>query len=692
MEAGQLGTDVGGTFTDLVYYDSAGKMTVVKVPSVPSSPGRGPLDGIDALVEELGLPAEQVAAMHHTHSSTVATNALIERTGRSLGFIVNSGFGDLLEIQRLAAREPLRFDSSRPEPLIPRWHVREVDTRVTADGTIVVPLDGEGVKDAVRHLVDESVTGIVICFLHSYRHPEAERRARELIKDEFPEIQVDISSEVWPQAREYERGVTATINGYIRPVVEDYLTELTQGLISRGLKMPATVARSNGGMQSAATVLERPIVLALSGPAAGVAGAAREAAHAGMPNADLITVDLGGTSADIGVVRRGQPLLTADEHVADQPLLLPTVAVSSIGAGGGSILSVDSTGTLKIGPRSVGASPGPACYGRQHELAALTDAFVACGWMSDDWPLGGRLSIRTDLSTTALNRLALPLDITARDLAAGAIDVALAMMASEATRVLARRGVDAPDFTLVPFGGAGPLLGALLAEHLLIRKVLIPATPGALSAVGAALANLESDHIWPIYGRLDHLPSTALKAAFDGLHNEALEWFERERMSLPIEGSSVRWTAEMRYEGQGWDVETDIDPQWLVDHDVESLADAFHEAHRAMHGHINKKAAVWLKEVRAHLIGTTIMPESSVAAPPVSERGEALHRPTSQRAIRIGEREVDAQIIDKQSLAVGDEVEGPAVVCQMDTTILVPPRWRGTLTESDAMILIGEGA
>src|SRR5436305_1113179 len=406
--ASHLGTDVGGTFTDLVFYTGSGEVHCFKVPSTPARPGASILEGIDEIRTALRLDAAAWRDMAHTHSSTVATNALIERKGARAGMIVTRGFRDLFELQRLAIPHPMRFDSRRPLPLIPRALVREVGGRIAADG-------GE---------------------LDTLPEADAVAAAQELVA---------------------------------------------------------------------------------------------AAADAGWEAADLMALDVGGTSADIGVIRSGRPVLSSEEHIADFPLLIPTIAVSSIGAGGGSILWLDPTGSLKVGPRSVGADPGPACYGTSgSRTPALTDAFLVAGLLAPGQRLGGKLPLQMAPAREALDTLAGPLGMSIEEVADGAIRVANALMAAEASNVLARRGVDAPRFRMVAFGGAGPLVAALLAEEIGIDAILIPPFPGGLSALGASRADLEGDLVEPVYERLGALDKNGLAGITAGLQACATAWIEEQ--------------------------------------------------------------------------------------------------------------------------------------------------------------------
>ncbi len=670
-----IGTDVGGTFTDLVFVTSSGEAHCFKVPSTPSRPGESILTGVEEIRAMLHPDAMAWRDAFHTHSSTVATNALIERRGARIGMIATTGFRDLFELQRLALPHPMRFDSRRPAPLVPRELVREVAGRIGADGAEIDPLDDAGLLVAARELAAAGVEIAVVTFLHSYRNPAHERRARELIEREAIALRLELSSDIWPQAREYERAVLTAINAGVRPIIESYVGRLT----APGLAMPARVARSNGGAELARTMLERPVVALLSGPAAGVAGAADAAEDAGWPDADLMTLDVGGTSADIGVIRNGRPVLSSEEVVGEFPVLVPTVAVSSIGAGGGSIIWLDSTGSLKVGPRSVGADPGPACYGSGSLTPALTDAFLLAGLLTPGQRLGGKLALQPEPARAALETLGRTLGWTPEQTADGAIRVATAMLAAEATRVLARRGVDAPRFRMVAFGGAGPLLAALMAEEIAIDTILIPPFPGALSALGAARADIEGDLVRPLYARLHALPAETLADAHRALARDAATWIA-EQADSGLTATRFSYAADMRYEGQGYDVAVDLDEAWLASGDRDRIATAFHAAHRATYGHATEENEVWLKELRVHIVGT--MPRLRVRA--VRDDEPQLRAP---RPIRLLGRALTADVVSRTELRADETLAGPAIVNQMDATTLIPPGWTASLAPSGALVL-----
>ena len=682
-----LGVDVGGTFTDLAFYDENGELTCIKVASTPAEPGFSTLQGVDELRRLSRCPEAAWSQMSHTHSNTVAVNCLIERTGAKLGILVTAGFRDILEIARMTVPEPARYDSRRPAPLVPRRRVAEVEGRIDAQGRVVRELDAGGAVAAAARLRDLGCEILVICFLHSYRNPAHEREARSAIERELPELPVEISSDVWPQAREFERATLALVNAHIRPAVENQVELLVGGMAERGIGTPARGSRSNGGMELLATMAERPVTALLSGPAAGVAGAAAAAADAGWSAANLMTLDVGGTSADIGVVRGGRPVLSAEERVADFPILVPTVAVSAIGAGGGSIIWTDATGALKIGPRSTGADPGPACYGLEGGgVAAMTDAFLLAGLLNPERLLGGRMKLHPERARRALEEVGERVGLPPEQVADGAIQVATAMLAGESTSVLARRDVDLSSYRMVAYGGAGPVVAALVAEAVYVNSVLIPPVPGTLSALGAAQADLEGDFVQPVYRDLDGLDAAALGAALEGIRSQSAGWLEREAVGLAVQHAVVEYSAEMRYEGQGYDVTVPLDEAWLDHGDAGAILAAFHEAHERAFGHRHDGTPAWLQELRAHLTGSLPRPS------PASATGAEVGGEPSIRDIRLRGNPVEARIFDRGDIGGDSRIAGPAVIEQMDTTTLVPDGWTLTLADNGAMILTRQAA
>lgn len=679
-----LGVDVGGTFTDLIFYGGDGAMRCVKVPTIPAQPGASTLAGIDEL--RSGESAEQLdgwARLNQTHSSTIATNALIERNGPVLGMLTTIGFRDLMDFQRLNLPHPMRYDSRRPVPLIERSHVKEVRERIGADGEVLAPLVAEDVIAAAGQLREEGVSDIVICFLHSYRNPTHEREAAALLRRELPDAWIDVSSALWPQAREYERATLASINSLVRPAINGYLDELEEGLHARGIRSRPHVARSNGGSESAHSLRALPASALLSGPAAGVAGAAVAAVEVGWRDADLVTFDVGGTSADIGIVRRGNALLSTEELVGDFPILLPTVAVSSIGAGGGSIIWIDPRGRLQVGPRSAGSYPGPACYGRDPSamVPALTDALVEVGLIGGGQALGGKIRVDPALADRALTAVGSQRSMSAAQIADGAIQIAVAKMVAEATRVLARRGIDAPSFRMVAFGGAGPLLAALVADEIEVREILIPHTPGALSALGTAHADIEGDLIIPMYVKATTLGDAELVDAGARIRDQVEAWLDLQRDAVDMLAVNIGFSCDMRYDCQGFDLAVSVDDATLRAGDVARIVSDFHLRHELTFGHAEPSADVWCKELRAHVVGVIRKP----AAPPTVPSAGSPDSDT--RRVTLGATDASVRVFDRAALEPGAQFDGPAIIEQLDTTTYVPAGWHLAQHPSGHLIL-----
>lgn len=681
-----IGADVGGTFTDVVYLDRNGMLMCTKTPSSRDRSGSATLEGFDALREQFSLSSDDFTKVIHSHSSTIATNAIIERVGAKVGLLVTEGFRDVLELQRLRVAEPMRYDSTRAVPLVPRSMVAEIKGRLTAHGDVRNPLDETSVRQALSSLVDQGAEILVVCLMHSHVSPVHERQVRKIAGDMQLDVPVQLSSDLWPQSREYERAVLAVMNAYLDTIVSGYLDRIAEGVRERQIDRPGHVLRSNGGLTKFPNMRQMPVAMMLSGPAGGVAGAAFAAREVGGAKPNLLTLDMGGTSADVGFIQNGIPVLSSDEHVAGLPLLIPTVAVSSIGAGGGSVIWLDASGALRVGPRSLSADPGPACYGNPNSTGepALTDAFLVAGWMADSQELGGSVRLSYASAHDALAKLGEPLDSSAEEIADGAIAVAISSMVKEMQTVLARRGLEPPDCSLEAFGGAGPLVGALIAEELGISEVIVPPLPGATSAYGATLAKLESDFVLALHRDMRTLETSVLGAAYDHLRDEAQRWTDEEAIDEEIDSSELRWTLDMRYVGQGYDITVEVSGEWIKTGDMASINNAFHKAHEDLYGHAHPADPAFLSLVRLH-------GAAKIAGVNYDRNQVGLHESVlaggeeRTRIARISGRETTVRVLPRGS--VGTHLSGPAVIEQLDTTIFIPPGWRVESFDSGSLLL-----
>jgi N-methylhydantoinase A len=666
----RLGIDIGGTFTDFSLLDElTGELSGFKSPTVPGDPGRGVLDGLRVLVAERGFDPGEIGYL--VHGTTIAVNTVIQRNGATLGLLVTAGFGDVLEIQRLRLASPVNFTATRPLPLIPRYRVAEVTERILADGTVDIPLDrDELLREATRLVEDEGSEALVLAFINAYRTPAHEAEARKVLGERFPDLHVTCSHEVWPQIREYERTMVAILSAYVRPRVDGYLRRLEQELSRAGVRVPLHITKSNGGVTTARDARRATAETMLSGPASGVIGAAAVCVRAGYR--DLITFDMGGTSADIALVRDGQPVYSTDEIVGDFPIVMPVVGVSSIGAGGGSIAWLDSVGVLKVGPRSAGADPGPACYGRGGTEPALSDAFLLCGFLNPDNFVGGRIRLHPDRAAAAMRPLAERLDLDVDAAAEAVIEVATSNMYVAFSNVLARHGLDPRDFALVAFGGAGPVEACFLAEEFHIPRVVVPPSPGTLCAQGAMIADVKSDYVKTLHRRLSGTSGRLLADECADLGARARRWLAEE--APPVSTSALAFSADLRYVGQAFQVEVPIDAAWLEDVTTDRLRNAFHARHERLYAHADRAADVELIDLRATITGTTPKP-----APKAVGTGHGPATPAGRRAIHYRKQRHEAAVFHRRDLLAGQHLEGPAVVEQEDTTTLVPAGFRASV-------------
>jgi N-methylhydantoinase A len=676
----RLGIDIGGTFTDFSLLDEAtGELSGFKVPTVPADPDRGVVDGLRALVAERGLDPGAIGYL--VHGTTIAVNTVIQRNGAALGLLVTAGFGDVLEIQRLRLASPVNFTATRPVPLVPRYRVGEVTERILADGAVDTALDrAELVREATRLVEREGADALVVSFINAYRTPAHEAEARNVLAERFPGLPVTCSHEVWPQIREYERTMVAILSAYVRPRVERYLGNLERELARAGLRVPLYVTKSNGGVTTARDARRATAETMLSGPASGVIGATSVCLRAGYRN--LITFDMGGTSADIALVRDGRPVYSTDETVGDFPIVMPVVGVSSIGAGGGSVAWLDPVGVLKVGPRSAGADPGPACYGRGGAEATLSDAFLLCGFLNPDNFVGGRLRLHPAAAAAAMRPLGAALGLDVDGTAEAVVEVATAHMYAAFSGVLARHGLDPRDFCLVAFGGAGPLEACFLAEEFHIPRVVVPPSPGTLCAQGAMTADVKSDYVRTLHRRLSATSGRLLAAECAELSLRARRWLAEEAPT--VAASAVVHSADLRYVGQAFQIAVPIDPAWLEDATADRLRAAFHDLHERLYAHADRAADVELIDLRATITATTPKPE--LRAVPAG-RGPA--RPAGHRPIHYRRHRCDAAVYDRRDLLAGQHLLGPAIVEQEDTTTLVPAGFRAAVDPFGNLVIEG---
>lgn len=660
----RVGVDIGGTFIDFCVWDEATQeITSLKVLTTPETPGAELLRGLDLLEQRHGVRPAQITRF--VHGTTVGINTVIQRKGARLGLITTERFEDVVELARLRMPEAYSLFSRRGAPLVSRDCVFGIRERVLSDGSVEQALDEASVLAAIGKLRAKRVEGVVVALLNAYRNPAHEAAVVALIEAHAPEFFVFRSSEVWPVIREYERTTTALINGYVHPKIRAYLDHLIAGLAGRGVTAQPLVTKSNGGIMAAELGKRACVGMVLSGTASGVMGAGFVAREAGVMNA--ITLDIGGTSADVALIIGGQPQFGLGEKIGDLPLYIPSVAVSSIGDGGGSIAWVDGFGVLKVGPESAGSSPGPACYGRGGLRATITDAFAVCGFLGQQDLAYGAFRPDVVLARAAIGELAARMGLGLEQTAEAIIRIAISGMFAEVNKMVARYGIDPRDFALLTFGGAGPMLGGFLARELGMRRVLIPARPGVVSALGGLVADVKNDFIRTLFITAEAGDAMALRKAAQGLSVQAVRWLREEQGFLGE--AAPAWFADMRYRGQSYEIEVPLDPAWTEAAAMPEIAEAFHRAHEGIYDFGDRAAPAQIVNLRLVMSGPSPkpvlrrLPEAPPGEPPVAGHLRCF--------FDGGWHEVPLYL--RGALGFGHRFAGPCVVAQDDTTSCIPP-------------------
>ena len=667
----RIGVDVGGTFTDVIAVGEGGRVTFAKAGSTPADQSAGVMDGLARLAAELGLTLRDLLTRTDSivHGMTVATNALIERKGARVGLLTTEGHRDILEMREGLKPERYNLRLPREAPLVPR-HLRfGVRERVRPDGRIETPLDSESLLKAIRGLRRARVDSIAVCYLHSYRDDRHERLTREAIEDEMPGVYVSLSSEVLPKIKEYERTSTTVVNAYVGPLIARYLAGLMDHLAEAGYAGPILIMQSHGGVAPIEETIRVAAGTVLSGPAGGLAGARRVAELAGAPN--LIPFDMGGTSSDVSLIVGGVAMLAVDKAIASERIALPSLDITTLGAGGGSIARVDGGGLLKVGPESAGAEPGPACYGRGGRDATVTDASVVLGFLDPDNFLGGAARLDRQAAMDALARLGEALGTDPVRAAEGVHRVINTQMAEGIRVATVRRGVDPRRFAIVGFGGAAGLQATELARIVHVDRVIVPRVASVLSAWGMLGTELRLEAIRSHVGDTGELDIAALRALFDELEIEG-----RTRMSGWTDGTvRSRRAAEMRYGEQVYEIDVPLDG---VDFDSPSLPETLKRAFEARHEELYTYS---LPDQDPVLINARVTTAGALPAPPVEPEapsGEPTE-PSGTRRIYLGEW-LEAAVYDFDTLSRGQDIAGPAIIESDTTTVLLRRGDRATTT------------
>ena len=673
----RVGVDIGGTFTDFcAFNDVTNEIHTLKVLSSPDKPGSEVIDGIKALGVRHGVSAADV--VYFTHGTTVGVNTVIQRKGIRLGLLVTRNFTDVLELARLKMPDMYSLLSVRPEALVTKDRIFEISERIRADGSIEQEVDSASVERSLADVQAAGCEGVVIALINSYRNSHNEQTVKAMIQELSPGFPVFCSTDVWPIIREYERTVTAVIHGYVQPRVSQYLESLQQALLDVEINAIPQVTKSNGGVMSAELGRTACAQMILSGTAAGVIGASHVSKLSGHPN--TMSLDVGGTSADVAFIRNGQPQFGIGEVIGEFPIFIPSVAVTSIGAGGGSIAWVDDLGILRVGPESAGSKPGPACYGNGGERATITDAFVVLGYIGQ-FDLGySAIEIDVSKARRAVNVLAEKIGKEPEETAQAIVDIAVSGMYMEISKLISRYAVDPREYALQAFGGAGPMMACFVARELGMRTVIIPTTPGVLSALGGLIADIKNDFIKTVFVELDGSETTAIQDEYKSLEADALKWLREEQA---YEGDyQLIYSADMRYRGQAFEIEAILSAKDVASGNVTAMAEAFHREHELVYEHCDRNAAVQIVNLRLVIVGVSpkpIFPQRNLTVQPAT--------PERSVEVFIGGRLISVSLFRREQLQPGFTFDGPAIVVQSDCTSCVPEGLSGNVDAYGNLVL-----
>ncbi len=680
----RIGVDIGGTFTDCVAIDEdSGRFVACKVPSTPVDLTQGFMAGLRRLLRLAGCRWQDVRVI--CHGTTVGTNAILERRGARLALLTTEGFEDVLFIgrQKRSRMYDLDIDPETPAFLVPRARIFGIPERVAATGEVVRPLDLRALQGVLEALAQDQVDAVAVCYLFAFANPAHEQVTRDHIRRRYPHLAVSLSSDVDPRFREYERLCLTLFDAYVKPIMAAYLDRLRAVLEREGFSGQVYIMHSHGGLSRLDLALHRPVGTLLSGPAAGVIGARHVALDAGMR--DLITCDIGGTSCDVALVSDGTVALAEEGRLAGYPLRTPMVDVTSIGAGGGSIAWTDAAGGLRVGPQSAGAEPGPACYGRGGTMPTVTDASLVLGYLNPTVFAGGGVTLHPHLAWQAITRLANGTGLTPLEAAAGIHTIVNAAMADALRLVSIRRGHDPRPFTLVAFGGAGPVHAGALASLLGIRRILVPLSPGTLSAFGLLVAPIEHHAVAAFPRRTGDLVDEQLDTALSDLARQCAERMAHE--GVPAERTALRYTAAMRYAGQSYELEVTL-PAPREGRTVEEAVRRFHQTYERVYGQRHDTRPVEFVALR--VVASYAPPPPPPPAPPTTP---APGPTPAIREVHAGEAGlVPVPVYRRESLPPGHEVHGPALVEQADTTIVIPAQQVARVDERGNLLIHVEGS
>jgi N-methylhydantoinase A len=681
----RLGVDTGGTFTDIaVVAEGSGDLHVAKIPSTPANPSRAVLEGLKEVLGSLGLDPKEISFF--IHGTTVATNALLEHRGAKTALITTQGFRDVLHIGRQNRPKLYDFWARRAEPLVPRSLRFEVGERTLHDGSILTSLDQEEVRMKARELKEQGVESVAVCLLNAFANPGHETLIGRVLNDEMPGTFITLSSEVLPEFREYERMSTVVINAYVMPRVATYVQDLRTNLAGLGLASDLYIMQSNGGVITAPEAKKVSARTVLSGPAGGVLAGLFVSRLCQRPN--VITVDMGGTSLDVSLIHQGKLLVTTEGEIGGYPMKLPMIEINTIGAGGGSVAWIDQGGALRVGPHSAGAEPGPVCYGQGGQAVTVTDANVVLGRLNPEYLLGGRMPLERALAFRAVeSQIAAPAGMTPLQAAEGIIRVVNANMVRGIRVVSVEKGYDVRQFSLVVFGGAGPVHGAQLAQELGIPEVIVPPHPGVTSAMGMLVADVRHDFVRTVVGKVESLSASDLRSEYQGLEGQARAQLEREG----FRGSDMQllMSADTRYAGQAYELNVPISRSILEEGSLQEMASLHHGSHQRQYGYSLPREPVELVNLRLTAFGR--LPEFQVTGHRRRLKEEKVG--SGERKVIFDGEEIMVPVFPRDHIDAGYFLRGPAIIEQMDSTIVVfPGQWAASDQHGNLVIRQGEEA
>ncbi|MFB6195127.1 MAG: hydantoinase/oxoprolinase family protein [Haloplanus sp.] len=674
----QVGVDIGGTFTDLLAVTDDGRLEVKKTSSTPDAPERGIVNAIADLEEASGRSPSAIDFF--SHGTTVATNAVLEREWADTALVTTAGFRDVLEIGRQDRPALYDLHAEKPDPIVPRDRRYEVPERIDADGEIRKSFDEQRAREVARGIDESDATAVAVTFLNAFRNPSHERRMADVIDAVCDDVSVTLSVDVLPEIREYERTTVTAMSAALKPVVSTYLDDLETALSDIGVGATLNVMQSNGGIITGETARDKPVNLLLSGPAAGVCGAARVSQLAGFP--DVITMDMGGTSCDVSIVPDGEPVRSAELEVDDYPVRVPMIDIHTIGNGGGSKAWLDTGGALRVGPRSAGADPGPVCYGRGGEDVTVTDAHTLLNRLDPENFGGGDLGVdRTTLRKAFDEQFGDDLDRTPEELAGDILEVANANMLRALNVISTERGHDPREFTLVAFGGAGPLHASTLARELDVPRVLVPRYAGVLSALGLLVSDVVYDYVQSYLEPWPSLDPDDVEAAFRELEGKG----EKRLATAGVPESDRRFVraVDVRYHGQSFELTVPA-PASTDRAALDTIAERFHERHRERYGHASPDEPLELVNLRIDAVGETTSPSLSSRPTPDRSLADAIREP---REVRFDGGIHECRVYDRARLPRETSFPGPAVVEGTESTAVVLPGQRARVDEYGNLII-----